>query len=132
MPFAGAGKSCNSLHMSLTRRLAFAICACSSLLAAPLFSREAQARVNQPPPGNEQMPVPTAAGEVSIWTSRGFPADAGTIAGLFKYHVINGVAGADMSMDPVRDAQITPGTFSPQCGLTGTILLHGGGSFRPT
>ena len=27
----------------------------------------------------------------------------------------------------MRDAHTTPGTFSPQCGLTGTIVLHGGG-----
>jgi hypothetical protein len=85
----------------------------------------ADARVMQP--SGEVMPVPTASGEVSIWTSRGYPADAGTLAGLFKYHQINGVAGGDMSMDPIRDAQVTPGTFSPQCGLTGTIVLHGGG-----
>jgi MYXO-CTERM domain-containing protein len=78
-------------------------------------------------PSGETMPVPTASGEVSIWTSRGFPMDAGTLAGLFKYHAVNGVAGGDLSMDPVRDAHITPGTFSPQCGLTGTIVLHGGG-----
>ena len=41
--------------------------------------------------------------------------------------MINGVAGGDLSMDPIRDAHITPGTFSPQCGLTGTIVMHGGG-----
>ena len=65
--------------------------------------------------------------EVNVWTSRGFPADAGTLAGLFKYHQINGVAGGDITIDPVRDAQTTPGAFSPQCGLTGTIVLRGGG-----
>jgi len=85
----------------------------------------ADARVMQP--SGEVMPVPTPAGETSIATSRGFAADALTLAGLFKYHMVNGVAGGDMSMDPVRDAQITPGTFSPQCGLTGTIVMHGGG-----
>jgi MYXO-CTERM domain-containing protein len=78
-------------------------------------------------PSGETMPVATPAAEVSVITSRGFPADADTLAGLFKYHVINGVAGADMMMDPVRDAHITPGTFSPQCGLTGTIVVRGGG-----
>ena len=111
--------------MSLTRRLAFTVSACSSLLAVTFFAGAARAAVSQP--SGEVMPQPTASGEVSIWTSRGYPADAGTLAGLFKYHEINGVAGGDMSMDPIRDAQITPGTFSPQCGLTGTIVLHGGG-----
>src|SRR6187431_1960853 len=111
--------------MSLTRHLAFMVCACSSLFGVTFFAREARAAVSQP--SGESMPVPTAAGEVSIWTSRGFPMDAGTLAGLFKYHAVNGVMGADMSMDPVRDANTKPGTFSPQCGLTGTIVLHGGG-----
>jgi MYXO-CTERM domain-containing protein len=109
--------------MSLVGRLAFGTCAVAS--ATAIFGGAAHAMVKQP--SGETMPVPTASGEVSIWTSRGYPADAGTLAGLFKYHEINGVAGGDMSMDPVRDAQITPGTFSPQCGLTGTIVLHGGG-----
>jgi len=92
---------------------------------AALVGGGAKATVMQP--SGETMPVPTPAGETSIATSRGFSADALTLAGLFKYHVVNGVAGGDVSMDPVRDAQITPGTFSPQCGLTGTIVLHGGG-----
>ena len=101
------------------------VCACSTLFGVTFFAGDARAAVSQP--SGEVMPVPTPAGETSIATSRGFPADALTLAGLFKYHMVNGVAGGDMSMDPVRDAQITPGTFSPQCGLTGTIVMHGGG-----
>jgi MYXO-CTERM domain-containing protein len=96
-----------------------------------LLADDARAAVNQPPPGNEPMPVPTGMNEWSIWTSRGFPMDAGTLAGLFKYHAINvnGVmtAGGDITIDPVRDARTTPGAFSPQCGLSGTIVLRGGG-----
>src|SRR6266498_3301255 len=109
--------------MSLVRRLAWILPVCAS--GAALVGGGAKATVMQP--SGETMPVPTPAGETSIATSRGFSADALTLAGLFKYHVVNGVAGGDVSMDPVRDAQITPGTFSPQCGLTGTIVLHGGG-----
>src|SRR5262245_61328470 len=108
--------------MSLLKRLVFSL---GFVPFALLSSGPARARVMQP--SGEVMPVATASGEVSNLTARGYPADAGTLAGLFKYHQINGVAGGDMSMDPVRDAQITPGTFSPQCGLTGTIVLHGGG-----
>ncbi|HEY7374215.1 MAG TPA: MYXO-CTERM sorting domain-containing protein [Polyangia bacterium] len=108
--------------MSLFRPLAFAT---GSLLLA-IVSGAAQATVMQPTT-NEVMPVATPAAEISVITSRGFPADADTLAGLFKYHVINGVMGADMSMDPIADAHTTPGTFSPQCGLTGTIVVRGGG-----
>ncbi len=79
--------------------------------------------VTQPPPGNEVMPQPTGAPEVDIVRSRGFPADAITLAGLFKYFR----GGADSAIDPVRDAQITPGTFSPSCGLTVALVLLGGG-----
>ena len=56
--------------------------------------------VTQPPPGNEVMPLPTPAAEVSVVTSRGFSADAVTLAGLFKYS-----GGADSAIDPVRDAR---------------------------
>ena len=98
------------------RRLAFALSLCFLLVAA-LLANDARATVNQPPPGNEPMPVPTGMNEYSIWVARGFPMDAGTLAGLFKYHSINGVAGGDIAIDPVRDAHTTPGAFSPQCGL---------------
>jgi len=108
------------------RRLAFALRLCL-LASAALLAADARAAVSQPPPGNEPMPVPTGMNEYSIWVARGFPMDAGTLAGLFKYHAINGVAGGDITIDPVRDAHTTPGAFSPQCGLSGTIVLRGGG-----
>jgi hypothetical protein len=99
----------------------------SVTLAVTAFAgaRDARAMVTQP--NGDPAPQATPAAEISVITSRGFAADADTLAGLFKYHIVNGVMGADMSMDPVRDAQITPGTFSPQCGLTGTIVVRGGG-----
>jgi hypothetical protein len=95
------------------------------LVGAAFLDGGVRATVMQP--SGETMPVPTPAGETSIATSRGFPADALTLAGLFKYHMVNGVAGGDVSIDPIAAAHITPGTFSPQCGLTGTIVMHGGG-----
>jgi hypothetical protein len=126
MGFAGNGKSCNSLHMRLTNCLAFTVRACLPLVVVTqLPLSDARAVVNQP--SGERMPVATAQNEYSIWTARGFPMDAGMLAGLFKYHAVNGVVGADMLLDPVMNADTKPGTFSPQCGLTGTIVLRGGG-----
>ncbi len=98
--------------------------------AALLFSPNALATVVQP--GTTlTMPQPANPDELTCCvTGRGFPADADTLAGVFKYHelIIDGVptAGLDMSMDATRDAQTAPGTFSPQCGLHGTIVLKGG------
>ena len=86
----------------------------------------ATAAVTQPPPGNEVMPRPPLTAEVSLWQSRGFPADAGTLAGLFKYHSVGGVSGADLAIDPVMDAYTTPGVFTPQCGFSARIVLRGG------
>lgn len=88
-------------------------------------SSPALAAVTQPPPGNEPMPQMTGMAEVALVMSRGFPADAVTLAGLFRYNLEDGM------LDPVRDAYKTPGTFSPQCGLTGTIVLKGGGCKNP-
>jgi MYXO-CTERM domain-containing protein len=88
--------------------------------------RPAGATVYQPT--GEPMPQPANPNEIGCCvTGRGFPADADTLAGLFMYHQIGGVAGGDIALDPIRDAHTTPGTFSPQCGLSGTIVLHGGG-----
>jgi len=96
------------------------------LLPSPL----AIARVTQP--SGEVMPLPVPANEINCCvTGRGFAADAITLAGLFKYHLYNGLAGGDIMIDPIADAHTTPGTFSPQCGLSGTIVLHGGGCKNP-
>src|SRR4051812_3370626 len=111
--------------MSLVRRLALIFPAV--LVSAALPGGGARAAVTQP--SGEVMPQPANAAEVSCCvTGRGFPADADTLDGLFKYHVdpLTMVAGGDATMNATRDAQITPGTFSPQCGLNGTIVLKGG------
>src|SRR3954469_20063409 len=95
--------------------------------ACLLLSANARAAVTQPT--GETMPQPANAAEVSCCvTGRGFPADADTLDGLFKYPVdpLTNTAGGDATMNATRDAQITPGTFSPQCGLNGTIVLKGG------
>ena len=69
------------------------------------------------------MPQPVGATELTVLTSRGFPTSAGTLAGLFG--TFNG--GGDAAIDPIASAQTTPGTFMPQCGLTASIVLRGGG-----
>src|SRR3954452_3901234 len=91
------------------------------VLTVGLLPRVAAGMVTQPAPGNEVMPQATSTAEVGIVTSRGFPADADTLAGGFKYFA----GDADRAIDPVRDAQITPGTFSPACGLTVAIAIGG-------
>jgi hypothetical protein len=89
---------------------------------AALYASVARATVNQPPPGNESMPQPAGASELSLVASRGFSASADTLAGLFAS--FNG--GGDASIDPVANAQITPATFMHKCGLTASVVLHGG------
>jgi MYXO-CTERM domain-containing protein len=89
-----------------------------TLLAAP----RAHAQVMEP--DGTMMPQPANPAEVTEMMSRGFPANSVTLAGLFANNEIN---GGDPGLDPIMDAHITPGTFSPQCGLSGTIVLHGGG-----
>jgi MYXO-CTERM domain-containing protein len=90
-----------------------------------LFAARASATVNQPAPDNTPMPQPANPAEVSCCVvNHGYAADADTLAGLFMYNEIN---GGDPGLDPIKDAHTTPGTFSPQCGLKGTIVLHGGG-----
>ena len=59
------------------------------------------------------------AAEISVVTSRGFTAMDVTLQGLF--------ANRGEKIDYMKDAQTTPGTFSPQCGFTGELVLHGGG-----
>ncbi len=83
----------------------------------------ARAQVSQP--DGTVMPQPSTAAELAVITSRGFSTTADTLAGLFANNEING--GENPLLDPTKDAHITPGTFSPQCGLSGTIVLHGGG-----
>jgi hypothetical protein len=112
-----------------------------AVLSVLLTPRFIEAAVNQPGPGGLAMPQPVRAEELNVVCSRGFP-DGRTLAermgqcqqtpastpaqsavsllGLFNYNNENGM------LDPVRDAYTTPGTFSPQCGLSGTIVLHGG------
>ena len=83
----------------------------------------ADAQVSQP--DGTVMPQPAAAAELSCCvTGRGFAAAADTLDGLFANNEIN---GGDVGLDSIMDAHTTPGTFSPQCGLSGTIVLHGGG-----
>ena len=92
-------------------------------LVVGFLPRVAAGMVSQPPPGNEVMPLATGENEVAIVRARGFPDDAVRLAGVFKYFA----GGADSAIDPVRDAQLTPGTFSPTCGLTVALVLNGGG-----
>ena len=80
------------------------------------------AAVTQPPPDNTVMPQSTSAVEVSLTVSRGFPSDAVTLGGLFKYFA----GGADAQLDPVKDASTTPGSFPAQCGFKAQIVLKGG------
>ncbi|HVV16395.1 MAG TPA: DUF4114 domain-containing protein [Polyangia bacterium] len=65
------------------------------------------------------LPQPTPANEIGVVTSRGFLPTDDTLAGLFA------IRGE--KLDPAMDDHQTPGTFSPQCGFTGKIVLHGGG-----
>jgi hypothetical protein len=79
----------------------------------------ARARATVTEPDMTALPQPTPQAELSVVTSRGFLASDDTLAGLFK------IRGE--KLDPSKDAHQTPGTFSPQCGFTGQIVLHGGG-----
>jgi hypothetical protein len=82
----------------------------------------ARAQVMQP--DGTVMPQPVGSAELGVITSRGFSTTADTLNGLFANNEING--GENPPLDYIMDAHITPGTFSPQCGLSGTIVLHGG------
>ena len=92
-------------------------------IAVTLLVAWPAAAVTQPPPDNTVMPQPTSAAEVSVTVSRGFPSDAVTLGGLFKYFA----GGADAQIDPVKDASTTPGSFPAQCGFKAQIVLKGGG-----
>jgi hypothetical protein len=83
----------------------------------------AGAMVTEPPiqgaTTGETVPKPTPDAEIGIEMARGFSAAAGTLPGLF--------ASRGETLDYVRDAQTKPGTFSPECGWTGQLVLNGGG-----
>ncbi|MDQ2642915.1 MAG: hypothetical protein M3020_03810 [Myxococcota bacterium] len=91
------------------------------LWVAPLLlvanARPASAQVMQPT--GEVMPTPVGAAELDVVTSRGFGEDAITLEGLFL--------NRGETLDPVADAKIAPGAFSPLCGFSGELLLRGGG-----
>ena len=107
-----------SFSFAMRTKILFAIGGLT-LLAAP-----AEAQVSQP--DGTVMPQPANPMEISCCvTGRGFPASADTLDGLFATNEING--GENPPLDSIMDAHTTPGTFSPQCGLSGTIVLHGGG-----
>ena len=125
--FAGAWKSCNSLHMSLTRRLAFCVLACAFLAAALALRGDARATVMQP--SGETMPRADAPRtSTRICDVAGLPGGRRHARRSVQVPRVNGVAGR-ATCRWIRSATRTsrPGTFSPQCGLTGTIVLHGGG-----
>ncbi|HXJ23424.1 MAG TPA: DUF4114 domain-containing protein [Polyangia bacterium] len=88
-------------------------------LAALAIAASAPAHATVSEPDGTMLPQPTPAAEISVVTSRGFMASDDTLAGLFA------IRGE--TLNPSKDAQTTPGTFSPQCGFTGQIVLHGGG-----
>ena len=92
-------------------------------LCVVAHASEALAAVTEPPipPATTgiSVPQPVPAAEISVVTSRGFTAMDVTLQGLF--------ANRGENIDYVKDAQTAPGTFSPQCGFTGALVLHGGG-----
>jgi MYXO-CTERM domain-containing protein len=64
------------------------------------------------------LPTPTGAAETNVVVSRGFPASAVTLDGLFK--------ARGEALDPIMSASTAPGLFSPTCGFSGELLLRGG------
>jgi len=83
----------------------------------------AAAMVTEPPIAGattgETVPKPSGSAEIGVVTARGFSSAAGTLQGLF--------ASRGETIDYVKDARTTPGTFSLSCGLTGQIVLKAGG-----
>ncbi|HEY4185725.1 MAG TPA: putative metal-binding motif-containing protein, partial [Polyangia bacterium] len=94
-----------------------------SVSLAALAPAAAQAAVTEPPippaTTGESVPKPVPAAEIQVETARGFSTMAGTLNGLFQTR--------GETLDYVKDAQTAPGTFSPQCGFEGTLVLRGGG-----
>jgi hypothetical protein len=91
-------------------------------IAGVLLAALPAAAVTEPFPDNTTVPQPSSAAEVSLTVSRGFPSDAVTLGGLFKYFA----GGADAQIDPVKDASTTPGSFPARCGFKTQIVLKGG------
>jgi hypothetical protein len=88
----------------------------ASFCVASAIAVAAQAQVTEP--NGKMVPVPSPMGEIQVVTSRGFPADSVTLTGLFKYRGEN--------IDSVKNATISPGSFSPRCGFSGQMVLRGG------
>ena len=88
-------------------------------VVASILFLSAPVRATVSEPDGTSLPQPSGAAELAVVTSRGFMVSDDTLSGLF--------AARNESIDPVKDAHQTPGTFSPQCGFTGQIVLHGGG-----
>lgn len=98
-------------------------CAATIALVLGALPATAGAVATEPPippsTTGETVPKPSPAAEISVVTSRGFSAAAATLTGLFT-------SRGEM-IDYVQDARTTPGTFSPQCGLTGQVVMRAGG-----
>ena len=104
----------------MRRSLSFAVRKLFLLAAGAsgvLLARQAGATVMEP--DLTPLPQPAPMSELNIATSNGFKGSDVTLSGLFA------VRGE--TIDPIKDAHQTPGTFSPQCGFTGQIVLRGGG-----
>lgn len=84
---------------------------------------KARAAVTEPPvqpaTTGESVPKPSTSSELSLITSRGFTMMDGTLQGLFM--------SRGESIDYVKDAQTTPGTFAPQCLASVQLVLAAGG-----
>jgi hypothetical protein len=77
--------------------------------------------VTQPPPDLTPLPLPVTMSETTVVMSRGFPADALTLDGLFRYR--------GEAVNVTADAFNAPGTFTPRCGagarVTAELVLKG-------
>jgi hypothetical protein len=87
----------------------------------PYTGEQLMGNVFTDPNSGAQLAVPIKFGQFYS-PANGYPqfenGDAITLQGLFKWR--------GEALDPVRDARIAPGYFSPQCGFTGEFLLMGG------
>jgi hypothetical protein len=86
-----------------------------TLLAAAALARPARATVTEP----NGLPVPRPVPQVEIDLAHGFnPPSVVSLPDLF-------VARGE-TIDWQKDALTTPSVFSPQCSLTGELVMHGG------